>query len=112
MSYLITKADRQVFFEIAAYIKTNPAQKLTIRLLCKRTSMNAEKLGGGFAEIFKLTPRQFIIKYRMQYAVLLLKETEKPIKEIAALTGYLNTKSFHRAFKKFHRVTPLATRKC
>lgn len=44
---------------------------------------------------------QHIIKLRMEYAVDLLLETDKPIKEISVLCGYKEPHHFSKAFKSY-----------
>ncbi|MEI9809095.1 MAG: helix-turn-helix domain-containing protein [Bacteroidota bacterium] len=47
----------------------------------------------------------------MQAARSLLLETDKPLKEIASLTGYSTKQSFMNAFKKYFNDTPGSFRK-
>jgi two-component system response regulator YesN len=53
----------------------------------------------------------YLVKTRMQMARDLLLETDKPIKEIAALTGYSTKQSFLNAFKRYFHDTPGSFRK-
>ena len=73
--------------------------------------MNEFKLKAGFKQVFGISMFDYLIKKRMQEARSLLLETDKPIKEIASLTGYSTKQSFLNAFKKYFHDTPGSFRK-
>jgi AraC-like DNA-binding protein len=86
-------------------------QHITISSIAQRTGMNEFKLRAGFKQVFGISMFDYLVKTRMQAARSLLLETDKPIKEIAALTGYATKQSFLNAFKKYFHDTPGAFRK-
>jgi two-component system response regulator YesN len=52
----------------------------------------------------------YTTKVRMDEAARLLKETQKNVKEIAALCGYHDYFYFCRVFREYHSCTPTAFR--
>lgn len=48
----------------------------------------------------------YLRRYRLKKAAELLKETDRPINEIAEVTGFSSTNYFHTAFKKQYLLTP------
>lgn len=86
-------------------------QHITIASIAQRTGMNEFKLRAGFKQVFGISMFDYLVKTRMQAARNLLLETDKPIKEIAALTGYATKQSFLNAFKKYFHDTPGSFRK-
>lgn len=106
MGYHIRSSDRKLLHESAAYIKAHIHERMRIKDLARSVHMNPLKFSRGFRELFGLSPSDFIYEERMQLAYSLLCTTDHSIKTIAALTGYRNVKSFHRAFKNRHGFTP------
>jgi len=64
-----------------------------------------------FAKEYGFPPGQHLRQLRIVYARKLLKETQFPIKRIAATVGYKDVVSFHRAFKNACGCTPGKFRK-
>lgn len=83
----------------------------TIRELSRMVALNEFKLKQGFRKYFNSGIFSWVISLKMHRAKQLLEETTKPIKEIAALTGYPRTTNFITAFRKHHGVTPGAIRR-
>lgn len=64
-----------------------------------------------FKEISGLPPQQFLIQTRLSRAAELLKSTDSPVKEVAALSGWDNVFYFSRLFRKKYFISPLQYRK-
>jgi len=64
-----------------------------------------------FSEVFKAktgkSPKQFLIKEKIEKAKELLKKTDKSIKQIAEELGYESESYFHKQFKAKTRLTPM-----
>lgn len=56
------------------------------------------ELGKSFSEI--------LLEQRMERAVILLKGTNLPIEEIAALLGYSNSSNLYKAFREYFKYSP------
>lgn len=83
----------------------------TIRELSRMVALNEFKLKQGFRKYFRAGIFSWITAQKMQHARQLVEETQKPIKEIAALSGYPRTTNFITAFRKHHGITPGAIRR-
>jgi AraC-like DNA-binding protein len=94
--------------EISAFIKTNFATeeaenqtKLAARFMISERSL------ARLAKIaFRMPLHEQVIKLRVHYAFDLLLTTEKPISEIATLSGYKEPFYFSKAFKKHFGASP------
>jgi len=86
-------------------------QHLSIPSIAQQIGMNEFKLKAGFKHVFGVSMFDYLVKKRMQEARNLLLDTNKPIKEIATLTGYSSKQSFTNAFKKYFHDTPGSFRK-
>ena len=53
-----------------------------------------------------LAPQDYVRKIRFRQACQLLLEGDRPIAEIAAMTGFNSASYFSRAFKKYYGILP------
>ncbi|WP_324171840.1 AraC family transcriptional regulator [Sulfurimonas sp.] len=83
----------------------------SILQLAKMVRINDFKLKIGFKEIFKITPYNLLLNYRLEYAKKLLIESHLSIGEIAQDIGYKYTASFSAAFIKKYGITPTSIMK-
>lgn len=64
-----------------------------------------------FQQQFGMTPQQYVLNRRMQYARHLLLNSKKPITILASDAGFSDASSFCRAYKKQFNETPGNSRK-
>jgi AraC family transcriptional regulator, exoenzyme S synthesis regulatory protein ExsA len=64
-----------------------------------------------FKRIFNIPPAQWLLQKRLDYAVVLLTNTEKSIADIAAESGFVSNAHFSRTFSQKFGVSPLHYRK-
>lgn len=92
-------------------IHAHPGQDLSLLILCKMTTWNLQGLKSGFAQVFGLSPHQYIMQYRMELAAKLLKrEKDWSIQTIALACGYRRPHHFIEKFKQVYGKTPGAFR--
>ena len=85
--------------------------KLDVEQLCSVGYMSESSLQRAFREYFGMSPKQYIIKSRMNLAVELLMKNELSIAEIASACGFTDEKYFSRAFKNKYGYPPSQLRK-
>lgn len=85
----------------------NPGLELLSNLAC----LSVPQLVRQFKAVFHTTPHQYLIRIRLKRAAELLKQTGKPVHEIAWLCGFENTSAFCRAFKSEFGMQPQGFRK-
>jgi AraC-like DNA-binding protein len=107
----LTRRNISLIHESKHILDNSFDQHITIASVAQQTGMNEFKLKAGFKQVFGISMFDYLIKTRMQTARGLLLETDKPIKEIASLTGYATKQSFLNAFKKYFHDTPGSFRK-
>jgi len=107
----LTRRNIELIHASKHIMDTNFDQHITIASIARQTGMNEFKLKAGFKQVFGISMFEYLVKTRMQTARNLLLETDKPIKEIAVLTGYATKQSFLNAFKRYFHDTPGAFRK-
>jgi AraC-like DNA-binding protein len=71
-----------------------------------RASVSMDTLGRLVFEVFQMTPRQLLMKKRIDKACQLLEETSRTITDVAAACGYADHSAFSRQFRAATHVTP------
>lgn len=84
---------------------------ITIKDMADFCNLNQNYLAKIFKELLNQTPQQFLIYYRMNKAMELLKYTTLSVNEISMQVGYQNQLNFSRAFKKVVGCSPQNWRK-
>jgi AraC-like DNA-binding protein len=107
----LTRRNMALIFQSKQLLDKGFDRHITIAEIARQLGMNEFKLKAGFKQLFGITMFDYLVKKRMQAARNLLLETDKPIKEIALLTGYSTKQSFMNAFKKYFHHTPGSFRK-
>lgn len=93
---------------LETYIDKKPP---TIRELSRMVAINEFKLKLGFRKYFNSGIFSWIHDQKMYQAKRLLTDTNKPIKEIAAMSGYPRTTNFITAFRRHFGITPGSLRR-
>jgi AraC family transcriptional regulator len=105
------RKDAQLIADVKEYLDDNLYKEHPIAGICRRFSINREKLQAGFHELTQSTVHAYIIRQRVEQAALRLLETEDSIKAIAMDSGYKKQRSFNKTFKSIFHLTPASYRK-
>ncbi|MDB5200845.1 MAG: AraC family transcriptional regulator [Ferruginibacter sp.] len=110
--YVFSNAEIARIHDAKNILESNLAEKMPrVKELAKHVALNEFKLKTGFRKYFHSGIFEWLMNKRMQEAHKLIIETDKPIKEIAALVGYPRTTNFITAFRREFGVTPGALRR-
>ncbi len=74
--------------------------------LAQITNLSVAQIERYFKKIFSLTPRQMIIKIRLDAAAVMLADPANSITDIAAACGYHDHSAFSRVFKATAGISP------
>ncbi len=102
----LNRHDLAALQHLKAYMLEHLHKPITMTVLRQQTTLSEYKIKGGFEQLFGISIAGFLLQARMEKARELLLQNEKPLKEIAGLVGYKNSKSFHRSFRKYFGQTP------
>lgn len=98
-----------VYHRIAAavrHIHAHYAESIHMNELEQITNLSIAQIERYFQKIFSLTPRQFMIKVKLDAATNMLADMSRSITDIAASCGYQDHSAFSRMFKATVGVTP------
>ncbi|CAB3685332.1 AraC family transcriptional regulator [Paraburkholderia rhynchosiae] len=90
---------------VVQFIQENYVQPLNLKHLAAMADMSVAQLERYFHKVFHLTPRQVLLKTRLDAATALLVSNDK-VTDVAALCGYTDHSAFTRQFKATVGVTP------
>ena len=79
---------------------------LDIAAICEQGFLSPSGLQRAFLQRFGISPKQYIIKLRMNKALQLLAENRLPVKAVALSCGFSDEKYFSRAFREKYGYPP------
>ena len=74
--------------------------------MCKLVRMSPNQLRNYIKQEYKLSPKVWLDKKRLEQASMMLKNTDKTISQIASDIGYSTVSWFISQFKKHYSITP------
>lgn len=92
------------------YIEHHYRQRIKVSDIANYVGISRAHLTNCFNKELKLSPREYLIDYRMNKAKDLLTTTALPINQIASSVGYEDPLSFSKAFKLVTGVSPKSYR--
>lgn len=96
---------------IAAHIRAHYGEPLQLAPLARKAGLSMSRLERYFHRVFAITPRQMLLRARIDAArSLLASGREQNISQIALACGYADHSAFSRQFKAVCGVTPVAHR--
>ncbi|UUA73417.1 AraC family transcriptional regulator [Cellvibrio sp. QJXJ] len=98
-------------FQVVQYIRSHYAEHLSVPDIAKQFGFSERQLERRFADTFRISPSQYLIRLRVLIASDRLKYTIEPIADIAIDCGFYDHSNFIHHFKRILGVTPLVYRK-
>lgn len=109
---IINERDKELLTKCISIIKENfENQEFDVTALASELCMGRSKLYMQFKQITGLTPNEFILKVKLDEAMLMLKNhSELNISEISIRLGFSSPRYFSKCFKSYFGVAPQAVR--
>ena len=108
---LMKSKDVRLIHTIREYLDEHLYEEHSIQEICRKFTINREKLQSGFRALAQSTVHAYIVRQRIDRAAQRLLETDDSIKLIALDSGYKKQRSFNKTFKALYKVTPASYRK-
>ncbi|WP_402377455.1 helix-turn-helix domain-containing protein [Isoptericola rhizosphaerae] len=96
---------------VERHLDRSPEVALTVRDLASMAGCTPAVLDRRVKQVFGLSPRQLVLRTRVDRAADLLTGGSTPIAEIAAGTGFYDQAAFTRAFARLTGETPASFRR-
>jgi AraC family transcriptional regulator of arabinose operon len=95
---------------LAQRISADPANQPSVRAMADALHLSVSQFSLLFKRYASLSPRRFIVVWRIRHACRLMLESDRPIKSIAESLGYRDVFFFSRQFKQVTGCSPAAYR--
>lgn len=96
--------------QIKRYIEFRYVEDVKVSEIAEHCGLNRSYMTKCFAEATGVSPKEYLMQYRMQRAKELLKKEDMPISNVAYAVGYSDPLAFSKMFKKKEGVSPLEYR--
>lgn len=93
------------------FICNNYDKKITLKILSDNINMSQSAYIKLFNKVFKISPMQYVINYRLSRAKYLLSNTDMTITEIAHRTGFYDSAHLNKTFLTIDGICPTSYRK-
>lgn len=105
---MVSNSDYKDFYieKALLYISNNFSRELSIGNISSHIGLNKNYFSSLFKDKVGESPKEYIIKYRMDKAVSLLKEDKLTISQISRSVGYNDPLGFSKIFKKIKGASP------
>lgn len=97
--------------KILIYIGKNYSKEITVQEIAEQFRINESYLSALFKKEIGINLSNYVLRYRMNRAMEMLKNSDMRISEIAYRVGYQNPCYFTEQFKKICDMTPSEIRK-
>ncbi|MCT4617800.1 MAG: AraC family transcriptional regulator [Marinisporobacter sp.] len=102
----LDKRDLRGLRKVVNFIKKDLSAYPSITQLSKISNMSTTRFQMAFKQTYGTTVYHFLKEIRMNHALLLLKNSDYNIKDIAAKVGYTNAGHFAGIFRKTYGINP------
>lgn len=110
-SSLVNPLADSLISQITSYLDEHYTRKITLKELCDHFFYSKVILCKRFKDSMHCSIMEYLLRIRINEAQFLLRETDKPIEEIAELCGFSSANYFGIIFKKQRGCSPLHYRK-
>lgn len=100
------ESDDEIVVHAKQYIHNNITNNLKIENIAREINLSASYFAIYFKNKTHINLRDYILNEKMEYARKALLDSDASVTDIAYKTGYRDYRSFSRAFKNIHGVTP------
>lgn len=93
------------------YIRQHFQEPISIQNLSNMSKLPIRQYQRHFKRFFNVSPQEYIIRHRLNYACEALRNSSVQISKVAIEAGFYDQSSFTRQFRKYLYTTPLKYRR-
>ena len=94
------------FAKVITHLHQNFADRLSTDQLAEMAGLSVSHFERRFRRGFGSSPRQYLVRIRVEHAARMLLETDKTVSEIAHECGFYDHAHFSRSFRKIMQLSP------
>ncbi|WP_196223553.1 AraC family transcriptional regulator [Roseibium sp. RKSG952] len=95
---------------VLSFVQRRLDQTITVDQLAAEAGMSPSHFARVFKETLGSTPMQYVMAYRIEQAIKMMDDAERPLGDIALACGFADQAHFTRSFKQVVGQTPRAYR--
>lgn len=109
----LIKSDKykQKITDMVNYLEKHYNEDISMKQIASIFHMTERYFSKFFKENIGISPKQYLILFRLNHAVELLEKTDYPVTKIALICGFTSLSSFYSSFHKTYQKSPTAYRK-
>lgn len=88
------------------FVAANYGKSIQIEDIAREAGLSASHFSRLFKATIGDTPHQFLMRFRVERAAEMMKDTARPMIDIALACGFADQPHFTRVFKQFQGLTP------
>ncbi|EMI16616.1 transcriptional regulator, AraC family [Rhodopirellula maiorica SM1] len=94
------------FANVIAHLHAHFADNLSTQQLADMAGLSVSHFERRFRHAFGASPRQYLVRVRIEHAAKLLRETEQTVSEVAHACGFYDHAHFSRSFRRLMNCSP------
>lgn len=94
------------YSRVLAHIRGHLDRTITVEDLAREAGMSASHFSRVFKETVGETPMQYVLAYRIEQAMGMMRDPARPLGDIALACGFADQAHFSRSFKQVTGQTP------
>lgn len=103
----LRRSDARLVQKVYDYVLGNLEEQLpSIKDLAHQFGTNEFKLKDGFRHFFNTSIYQFYTAERLKRAMLMIQQTDSPLKNISQMCGFNSYPNFSKSFKRYFGMSP------
>lgn len=94
------------FAKVITHLHENFAERLSSDELAEMAGLSVSHFERRFRHAFGSSPRQYLVRIRVEHAARMLLETDKTVSEVAHECGFYDHAHFSRSFRRIMQSSP------
>ncbi len=99
------------FANVIGHLHEHFADRLSSSELAEMAGLSVSHFERRFRRAFGSSPRQYLVRIRIEHAAKLLLETEQTVSQVAQACGFFDHAHFSRSFRRIMQLSPSEYRK-
>ena len=102
----ISYSEKVRIYEMCEFIHRNYAEKITLHDIADAAHVSKGECCRIFKRVYRATPFQYLVNYRLNRSIQLLTETDYSIAQIAQHVGFCSSSYYTKCFRKVFQCVP------
>ncbi|MEM6980710.1 MAG: AraC family transcriptional regulator [Planctomycetota bacterium] len=100
----------EAFSDVLTHLHERFAESLSSKELAEMAGLSVSHFERRFRRVFQTSPRQYLVRIRIENAARMLRETDETVSSVALACGFYDHAHFSRSFRKLMQCSPSAYR--